>query len=787
MIYVVNNRFRVITAVIVCFALAITVLAFSAAEHMYTRDMETRLARINAENANLARALEEFADSRFREADRILQFMKVEHEARKSLRPETLDLLRTFPGRLVNQIALSDPEGNLLFSAAPMNGTINIRNREHFRAQRDADKAGLHVALPIVAHSTGTSTIFLSRRLDSGDGGFAGVAAIGLDPDYFSRFFRQMALGRGSSVFVMRKDGAVLASTTQQNILLDTNVHQHEIFDRIRSGERAGVFEAPGLFSTATNLGAYRVLDGFPLVVAVSVLKDAALGEVHDRRAAYNLAALVAALITVVLSVALWRQFYSVYSAEASLRKTERDYHSLMENMVDGYFRTDGNGQIALVNSALVRMLGYRSAGAIVGRPASSLWADQRAWTGYAMQLLHNRHIADLSAMWRKKTGEGLPVSVSSHPYRGENGLAGTEGIVRDISERQKAEESLRYLSYHDGLTGLYNRFYFQGYLQELADRGTGSLGLLVVDVDGLKVVNETLGQEAGDVRLKTTAGILRHIFPDRVVARTGGDEFAVALPDVSEQELSAVAARLKKAVKAKSAGRKTPSLPLQLSTGYALARGPGYNVQELFVQADRHMYREKLRRAARRRGTLLSTLKDMLAARDYITEGHASRMQALTLALAEKAGVKIGSLLDIELFAQFHDIGKIGIPDAILNKQGPLDAEERKAMQLHTEIGHRIAKGSDELVPIADWILKHHERWDGKGYPLGLAGEEIPVECRILAIIDAYDAMTNDRPYRKAMPVEEAVAELKKCAGNQFDPKLVELFLAMLQDNCAA
>ncbi len=782
-----SKRFKVITAVIVCFTLMITVLAFSAADQMYMRDVETRLAQVNAENDNLARALEEFVASRFREADSILLFMKVEHEARNSLRPETLGLLRTFPGQLVSQIALSDPAGNLLFTAAPLNGTINIKNREHFHAQRDADKAGLYVALPVIAQTTGRNAIFLSRRLDDGRGGFAGVVSIGLDPDYFSRFFRQMALGSGSSIFVMRKDGPVLASTTQQNILLDTNVHQHDIFARVKSGERAGVFEAPGLFSSATNLGAFRALDGFPLVVAVSVLKDVALGDVYTKRAAYNFAAFAAALIAALLSFALWRQFYSVYSAEASLRATERDYRSLMENMVDGFFRTDGHGQIVLVNSALVRMLGYRSAEEIIGRPASSLWADQQAWTGYAMQLLHNRHIADLSAIWRKNSGAGLPVSVSSHPYRGEGGLVGTEGIVRDISERQKAEESLRYLSYHDGLTGLYNRFYFHGYLQDLANRGSGSLGLIVVDVDGLKVVNETLGQEAGDVRLKATAGILRHVFPDQVVARTGGDEFAVALPDVGEQEMNAVTARLKKAAKARGGGRKTPSLPLRLSIGYALASSPGYNVQSLFVQADRHMYREKLRQAARRRGTLLNTLKDMLAARDYITEGHASRMQALVLALAEKAGVKIGSLLDIELFAQFHDIGKIGIPDAILNKEGPLDAGERLAMQLHTEIGHRIAKGSDELAPIADWILKHHERWDGKGYPLGLAGEDIPVECRILAIVDAYDAMTNDRPYRKAMPAEESVAELKKCAGHQFDPQLVELFLAMLQENCAA
>ncbi len=784
----INKWFRFITAAIACFALTTAVVAFFAAERMFQRDIETRLAQVNAENTNLARALEEFVDSRFREADNVLMFMKVEHDAHSSLRPETLALLRTFSAdRLINQIALADPAGNLQFSARPLKANINISHREHFRAQLSSASAGLHVALPVIAQSTDSDTIFLSRKLDGNTGGFAGVVSIGLNPEYFSRFFSQMAMGSGNSILIMRQDGAVLASTTRQNILLDTTVHQHEIFDRIRRGERFGVFESPGFFSTVTNLGAYRVLDSFPLVVAVAAIKSDALGDVYARRVNYYLSALAVTILAVILSYALWRQFRSVYLAEASLRATERDYTNLMENMVDGFFRTDDKGAVVLVNSALVRMLGYLSAGEIVGSPAHSLWDNRRDWASYSHKLLQNGHVADFSGVLRKKTGDGLPVSVSSHPYFDEYGIMGTEGIIRDISERREAEENLRYQSFHDGLTDLYNRFYFNNCLKSLANDDVQALGLVVVDVDGLKVVNDTLGHEAGDAMLKTTADVLRHVFPNQVVARIGGDEFAAVLPDVSEQELTEAIARLKKAVKAKNPRRKSARLPLQVSAGYALAKGPNYDMHELLKQADRFMYREKLRQAVGRQGTLLNTLKDMLAARDYITEGHASRMQTLVLALAEKADIKITSLLDIGLFAQFHDIGKVGIPDAILNKKGPLDREEWLTMQLHAEIGHRIAKGSDELAPIADWILKHHERWDGKGYPLGLSGEDIPVECRILAIVDAYDAMTNDRPYRKAMTPEEAMAELRKCAGSQFDPRLLELFFAVLEDTRAA
>ena len=153
-----------------------------------------------------------------------------------------------------------------------------------------------------------------------------------------------------------------------------------------------------------------------------------------------------------------------------------------------------------------------------------------------------------------------------------------------------------------------------------------------------------------------------------------------------------------------------------------------------------------------------------------------------LTEELANKINMPNPQILDLLLFAKFHDIGKIGIPDSILLKPGPLTPDERREMQRHSEIGYRIAQASIDLQPIAEWVLKHHEWWNGGGYPFGLAGEDIPVQSRILAIADAYDAMVSDRPYRKATSMEEALAELKIYSGIQFDPVLVELFIEMLQ-----
>jgi diguanylate cyclase (GGDEF)-like protein/PAS domain S-box-containing protein len=378
----------------------------------------------------------------------------------------------------------------------------------------------------------------------------------------------------------------------------------------------------------------------------------------------------------------------------------------------------------------------------------------------------------------------GKPKSlwITASPLFNKNSeLMGAIESIRDISERKEAEADLIYLSLHDQLTGLYNRAHFEEEIHRLNGEQSPIVGIIMCDVDGLKLINDSLGHQAGDKLLQSAAHVIKKAFRDNdLVARVGGDEFAIVLPNADGTLLELACSRIQKTLM--NYNKSNPELPLSISMGWSFRKKSTVSLKHVFEEADNNMYHEKLLRHQSAHSAIVQTLMKTLSARDFITEGHADRMKVLVVNLSRHLGLSDRRINDITLLAQFHDIGKLGIPDNILFKKGPLNPEEKETMQRHAEIGYNIAKSAKELQHISDWILWHHEWWNGNGYPRGLKGETIPLECRILAIVDAYDAMTNDRPYRKALSKLEALQELHKCAGTQFDPKLVTEFLNIIK-----
>lgn len=357
--------------------------------------------------------------------------------------------------------------------------------------------------------------------------------------------------------------------------------------------------------------------------------------------------------------------------------------------------------------------------------------------------------------------------------------------IQRLIEERKRAEGQLEYTAVHDSLTKAYNRVYFEREIQRF-EKDCSNAGIILCDIDGLKIVNNTLGYEKGDELLKGVASLIEESVPERaVLCRIGGDEFAVLIEDSRDMDLEDICSKVKK--KFREYDKSGISFALSVSTGFAKRISHSTSMKKLFKEADNYMYKEKLHSSHSVCSAIVKTLSKALEARDFITEGHADRLQFLVDRLAREIGLSERRIGDLRLLAQFHDIGKVGISDSILFKPGPLTEKEMKEMQRHSEIGYRIAVSSSQLNHIADWILKHHEWWNGQGYPIGLKGEDIPLECRILSILDAYDAMTNDRPYRKAMSHIQAVKQLKKESGTKFDPKLIDIFIGIVNNELGA
>lgn len=355
--------------------------------------------------------------------------------------------------------------------------------------------------------------------------------------------------------------------------------------------------------------------------------------------------------------------------------------------------------------------------------------------------------------------------------------------MARDITERKAAEDKIYKMSMFDVLTDLYNRNYFENEMKRFKDEQITNAAIVICDVDGLKLVNDSLGHAKGDEYLKIVAEILKACFRENdIIARIGGDEFAVLLRDTSDEEIYLSNNKIKEHLdKINSQDRL---IPISVSVGFAVLNEKNKDLQEVFKEADDFMYREKLHHIQSAKAKNIEILINMLEAHDFMTQGHENRMEHLTSLLAKSVGMTDEQVSEISLFTQFHDIGKIGIPDNILFKKGKLTDDEKTIMNRHTEIGYRIAKSSPDLIYISGLILQHHEAWNGSGYPFGISGEEIPIQCRIISIVDAYDAMTNDRPYRKAMSRQQAIDEIKRCSGTQFDPNLVEKFIQILMES---
>ena len=440
-----------------------------------------------------------------------------------------------------------------------------------------------------------------------------------------------------------------------------------------------------------------------------------------------------------------------VYSTHGMLNSLKT---SIFENIGQGIVLFDYNNSLILHN---------KKADAFLGKlRLEQCRTLQEFLNGYDLALNSQVENESFSQQcYINHNGEERPLRCDIHDLKNERGQR--LGLLFVFSDAELET---------DLLTGFQDWDSFQLFVREDQNAFQRPAAVAVCDINSLSVINSTMGNHVGDQKIKLLADTMRQCFPKQTYYVRGPEASLFALRSHgSEAEMQDCMAQVKE------------RFPIQLQYAVSMATEETADILQAMQTATKAMRAKKLLDRGSVHSEMLTSLIRALRECDSDTEHHVRRTQNMGAALGRRIGLTDIQQSNLSLLCLLHDIGKIGIPLEILNKPGRLSDEEWKILRTHPRKGYEIANSNQELKGIAEDILHHHEHWDGSGYPDGLSRESIPLLSRVIAVVDAYDAMTNDRAYRPAMPVSKAIAELKRYAGSQFDPFIVSEFLGMLKE----
>lgn len=381
---------------------------------------------------------------------------------------------------------------------------------------------------------------------------------------------------------------------------------------------------------------------------------------------------------------------------------------------------------------------------------------------------------AELELYLQVKDGTVIPIYFMAARMEIESSIYIT-GMGVNISKHKLKEQKYAYLSYHDCLTGLYNRRFYEEELRRMNTPRNYPISIIIGDVNGLKIINDAFGHLKGDELLKkAAASIQKACRIDDIVARWGGDEFIILLPKTTPQTAEEIVKRIEDICESESVN----SIAVSIAFGFDTKVSKKDDIMAVIKNAEDSMYKNKITRSAVVRSNIVNSIIKSLYDKCPFEEEHSRNVADLCREMGKALGLSENEASELFIAGYFHDIGKISVEESILNEKGSLNDKEIEEIKKHSNSGFRILSTSKDMIGLSEYVLLHHERWDGKGYPKGIKGNEIPLYSRIIAIADAYEAMTGNRPYRVTLSKEQAIDEIRKNAGTQFDPGLAVIFV---------
>ena len=469
---------------------------------------------------------------------------------------------------------------------------------------------------------------------------------------------------------------------------------------------------------------------------------------------------------------------------ENKLMTSEELYRELVEKQTDLIVKTDVFGRLLFVSPSYCKLFG-KNADEIVGKEYTHfIHEDDLARVESAVsEMIKPPHSCSYEERVNSMDGFRLIMWECKAILNESGNIIEHIRTGRDITEKRKWEENIIYLNSHDTLTGLYNKTFFNNEVRHLDTKENLPISIIIGDINGLKLTNDLFGHSEGDKLLlevaKTIKGLCRK---GDILARTGGDEFSIIFPRTSTDIVAEICNNIYKHCEKYELGINSDLVFSSISLGYSSKTDENESIDKALKEAEGFMYRRKLLERKSKYSSILTSIKTTMYEKSHETEEHENRLVELSKMVGIQMKFTEQQLNELSLAATLHDIGKMSVDDNILRKKGKLTENEWIEIKKHPEVGYRIAMACPELIPIADYILSHHESWDGSGYPQGLKGENIPLISRIVTVVDAFDAMTQDRPYRKAMSVEKAINEIICKAGTQFDPLISKVFVEVVK-----